>query len=239
MTSINSKHIVLTVTILTGVFGCRFRTVDSPVGVEKSTDLPFLSISSVNTHDRYKEECLPWLADAQQGRTAMLKKDVYQACFANHMLAVEPGKGQKSAPVPVDLDGDGNPDFVRYAEGYQVPYTWYSMYPGMYWPGVYQSAGIAPMSFGNAGYMGMIPNGTMPVAHATPPSQMDYLSPMYANTTMPVVMATGTPATQAATKPSNPDEQPATKKDVRALRRQLGRTTDAVEDLQEQVAPRK
>lgn len=89
------------------------------------------------------ERCRELLKPGHPNEQPMIDRDVYAPCFNNAMVGVEP-RGQTASPAPLDLDGDGRPDAVRYPSGLQVPMDLYMTFPGVYWPGMYQYYGVSP-----------------------------------------------------------------------------------------------
>ena len=149
------KKIVLALVVFASLFlgGCvRVSRTKSPVGESNKTDVLFVSVETTDTRSR-EIDCRQVLAQADaEGKTAdMLPREVYQTCFNNGMLAVEPGRGQRSDPVPVT--GRESSVAARYNNGAQVPY---GMYPYGH-PLAMMQGGYAPSTYAVMGLQGGAP----------------------------------------------------------------------------------
>lgn len=160
------------VSLVASLTGCyHSSTVNTPVGTEKNRmyALGIVSTSNVDTDTKF-ERCRDLLKPGHPLDASMIDREVYDKCFADAMQHVEPGRGQQPSPTPMDANGDGRPDFYQYKDGFQVPADLYQMYPGMYWPGVYQNYGYGPgdVMYGSApmsyqqGYAPVSPMGYGP-----------------------------------------------------------------------------
>ncbi len=111
------------------------------------------------------DRCRELIKPGHPGEAPMIDREVYDKCFADAMKGVPPA-GQRPDPTPVDLNGDGRPDVVRYTDGTQVPYGFWSMFPGVYFPQVYGYYGYGaggyggPMGYGPASYVMPAPLGS-------------------------------------------------------------------------------
>lgn len=146
------KHQIFCLTVLFATTaGCAFNSTRTPGGTHRTGMIGagLVSWDNVDTETK-SEECREILKGGNRiDQQAMLDRDVYQSCYAQFMMPVEP-MGQPAMPIPVDFNGDGTPDAMRWPEGYQVPMGLYQQYPG-YWPGVMQAYGIQPMAYGGVG----------------------------------------------------------------------------------------
>lgn len=211
---------------------CAFNTVNTPAGKKSSgfvgAGLVSWSNTDTNTNfDRCRELLKPGLpADPVSGKPAdmaLTDRSVYSACFANHMLPPDP-MGQQSAPIPVDYDGDGQPDAYQYTGGYQVPAGMVAAYPGVNWSSAMSAYGFEP----GQGFFAGAPISTMdgssldarrvrPIASSAP--------------TAPAPASNQVASTQATpqgsvndpwTKASGPDA-PATKAELAIVATELAR----------------
>jgi hypothetical protein len=151
------------------LIGCYHRTnLKTPVGTERHTMIAagIYSSTDIDTVSNFKR-CRELLKPGHAEEEPLIDRDVYQSCFNNHMLPVRP-MGQRSSPIPVDVNGDGRPDAMRYTEGYEVPLNLYSSYPGVYWPGAYQQYGYNPEDFGASGVPLASPTGFGPMGAGMP-----------------------------------------------------------------------
>lgn len=142
------------------------------------------------------DRCRELVKPGHPGEAPMIDREVYDKCFADAMKGVPP-MGQRPDPTPVDLNGDGRPDVVRYTDGTQVPYGLWSMYPNVYFPQVYGYYGHgasgygASMGYGPASYVMPAPlghneySGTFLVVGEADPTQAGYAR--YNQTAPPLV----------------------------------------------------
>lgn len=136
-------RIIICALSLATLAGCyNSSTTRTPAGTRK--DRFFLagmvSTSETDTVVAF-ERCRELLKPGHPNEQPMIDRDTFSPCFNNAMVGVEP-RGQTASPAPLDLDGDGRPDAVRYPSGLQVPMNLYMTFPGVYWPGMYQYYGV-------------------------------------------------------------------------------------------------
>lgn len=208
--------VVLGTVLLTGCY--QRSTVNTPVGTETHQMFAagLVSVNDIDTKTSFEKDCRQWLkpglpADPVTNRPEDMQlpdRAIYATCFANHMQPVSPN-GQRSAPIPMDVNGDGRADYFDYGGTY-IPAHIYNAYgiPGLYPPGF----------VGGMGPMGMY-NGSMQQFPGASISNVDGS----ANDPNMQVLATQTQQPGSSKSISSPwgnSEKPASEKDLAAVAEQ-------------------
>lgn len=161
----NRFAFVLTSALIGGM-GCYHRDTNrSPVGVDESRSY---AAGLVMIHDRDttigQKDCEKAMTTFFQEEQQPIRREVYAPCFTIGMMVVDQ-QNQQPPPTPIDLNGDGRMDAVRYQSGVQVPYDLYLAFPGMYWPAEYAARGLVRAGSLQAPQPGIFQSG--PYAPAT------------------------------------------------------------------------
>lgn len=221
------------------IMGCvHFDKTNTPVGSKTDTMIGagLVSVSTTDTKESFEEDCPRWLMAGHDGETNMIRRDIYQTCFSNHMLPIDP-MGQRPAPMPIDTNGDGRPDSVQFSTGLRIPQQWYTAYPG-WWPGVFNAYGVQQ---GMTGAMFMAPGMASPVGGTVYAGSLDPTAAyMYYAATRQRSAPVAPPAPKAET-PAPPKAEPECKDCVKKqtaaeMLRLMKAQQEALEELQRQKA---
>lgn len=200
---------ILTIAVfgMAALTGCAFNTTNTPGGKNSNGMIAAGLVSWNNTDTKVAfEDCRMFLEgfnSSTKPDTAMANKENYATCWNNGMKGVAPN-GQRTDPVPVDLNGDNQPDAVRYPDGVQIPYGLYMTYPGVYWPGQYQHYSVAapharlqrPHFYGHTTFVPPAPLGESERAGSVMDPRMAQYAQANANRPTPAAAAPA-PATDA------------------------------------------
>lgn len=161
------KKILLLLWSLFAVTGCYASSVTNTPGGKTSSHMYMAGMVTTSETDTMVsfDRCREIVKPGHPGEEPMVDREVYDKCFADAMKGVAP-MGQRPDATPVDLNGDGRPDVVRYTDGTQVPYGLWSMYPNVNFPQVYGYYGYgatggygSSMGYGPTSYVMPAPLG--------------------------------------------------------------------------------
>jgi hypothetical protein len=211
---------------------CAFNSTRTPVGTRNSGMFAagIVSWDHTDTYTNFDRDCRAWLKpgipeDSVTGKPkdmALPDRALYATCFANYMQNVEPGRGQASAPVPIDVNGDGYSDYFQWS-GVYIPANAYMAYgiPGYYAPG----AGAYTPTAGYSAAMRQYPGtGVSDIdgayGPATPPQQQG-------------TQKTSSAPTESIQSPwPKNGPKPASQQDVDAIGDQVEQNTERLNNLE-------